>query len=112
MRPVRLAALLAPLALHASVAQPKVGPPNGTGIVVGGGSMGPEIYNAFIKAAGGPDALIVVVPTAGGAATYTQDDASTRGWKLAGAKNLYVLHTKDRKLADTDSFAAPLARAG
>src|SRR5689334_2189518 len=74
----------------------KVGPPQGTVIVVGGGSMGPEIYSAFIKAAGGPDALIIDVPTAGGDTVYTQDAPGTRGWKQAGAKNVYVLHTNNK----------------
>ncbi len=94
-----------------SISEP-VGPPRGTVIVVGGGAMGPEIYNAFIQAAGGPDALIIDVPTAGGAATYAQNEPGTRGWREAGAKNVVVLHTTDRRLADTDSFAAVIARAG
>ena len=89
-----------------------VGPAHGTVIVVGGGSMGPEIYAKFIAAAGGPNALIVDVPTAGGDSVYTQDAPGTRGWKQAGAKNVYVLHTTDRKLAESDSFAAILAKAG
>jgi hypothetical protein len=33
----------------------KVGPEKGTLVVVGGGSMGPEIYRTFIDAARGPD---------------------------------------------------------
>lgn len=90
----------------------KVGPPHGTVMVVGGGSMGPDVYAQFIAAAGGPDALIIDVPTAGGAATYDQDAPGTRGWKAAGAKHIYVLHTTDRKLADSDSFAAILKKAG
>jgi cyanophycinase len=90
----------------------RVGPEHGTVIVVGGGAMGPEIYSAFIKAAGGPDALIVDVPTAGGDTAYTQDAPGTRGWKQAGAKNVYVLHTNNKKLADSDSFAAILKKAG
>lgn len=90
----------------------RVGPPQGTVIVVGGGSMGPEVYSAFIKAAGGPDALIIDVPTAGGDTAYTQNAPGTRGWKQAGAKNIYVLHTNNRKLADSDSFAAILKKAG
>ena len=109
------ALLLAPTVASAqSRTQPaiKVGPANGTVIVVGGGSMGPEIYSAFIKAAGGPDALIIDVPTAGGDSVYTQDAAGTRGWKQAGAKNIYVYHTRDRKLADSDSFTAILKKAG
>jgi cyanophycinase len=106
-----LFALVAP-ALAAAQARTTVGPPRGTVIVVGGGSMGPEIYSAFIEAAGGPDALIIDVPTAGGDSVYKQNAPGTRGWKQAGAKNVYVLHTKDRKLADSDSFAAVIKRAG
>jgi cyanophycinase len=74
--------------------------------------MGPEIYSRFIAAAGGPDALIIDVPTAGGDSVYGQNAPGTRGWRLAGAKNIYVLHTKDKKLADSDSFAAILKKAG
>ncbi|HEY4305134.1 MAG TPA: cyanophycinase [Gemmatimonadaceae bacterium] len=103
------AALVAPVMLSA---QSKVGPVKGTVIVVGGGAMGPEVYQEFIKSAGGPDALIIDVPTAGGDSVYTQDAPGTRGWKNAGAKNIYVYHTKDRKLADSDSFVAVLKKAG
>ena len=105
------AMLIAPIALVAQSA-PKVGPPRGTVVVVGGGSMGPEIYSRFIAAAGGPDALIIDVPTAGGDSVYNQNAPGTRGWRQAGAKNIYVLHTKDKKLADSDSFAAILKKAG
>lgn len=93
-------------------ASTQVGPTKGTVIVVGGGAMGPEIYGKFIEAAGGPNALIIDVPTAGGDSVYGQDAPGTRGWKQAGAKNVYVLHTTDRKLADSDSFAAVVAKAG
>lgn len=110
-------ALAVPLALRAQgnappADAPRVGPANGTVIVVGGGSMGPEIYKAFIEAAGGPDALIITVPNAGGADSYGQDGPNTRGWKAAGAKNVYTLFTKDPRVADTDSFTAVIARAG
>jgi cyanophycinase len=90
----------------------KVGPPRGTVIVVGGGAMGPEIYSRFIEAAGGPNALIIDVPAAGGDSVYRQDAPGTRGWKQNGAKNIYVYHTTDRKLADSDSFVAILKQAG
>jgi len=90
----------------------KVGPPKGTVIVVGGGAMGPEIYAKFIEAAGGPDALIIDVPNAGGADSYGQDGPGTRGWKSAGATNVHVLFTKDRKVADSDSFVAVIKKAG
>jgi cyanophycinase len=81
-------------------------------MVVGGGSMGSELYAKFIELSGGRDALIVVVPTAGGNATYPSEVGSSRALKNAGAKNVVVLHTTDKRLADTDSFVAPLKRAG
>ena len=122
MRAIRqavMAALIVPSLLPAQSSTrggaastgPRVGPAHGTVIVVGGGSMGPELYSRFIAAAGGPDALIVDVPNAGGGDSYPQDGPGTRGWKAAGAKNVYVLFTKDRKLADTDSFVAVLKKA-
>ncbi len=88
----------------------KVGPEKGTVVVVGGGSMGPEVYKAFIDAAGGPDALILDVPNAGG-----QDSVSPNvgaPWRSNGAKNVVVLFTKDRKIADSDSFTAIIKKAG
>jgi cyanophycinase len=114
MLPPRLAILAAFLLLPGtSTAQaPKVGPARGTVIVVGGGAMGPEIYSRFIEAAGGPDALIIDVPNAGGGDAYGQDHPGTRGWKAAGARNVHVLFTKDRRVADSDSFVAVIRKAG
>jgi cyanophycinase len=88
----------------------KVGPEKGTVIVVGGGSMGPEIYKAFIDAAGGPDALILDVPNAGGDDTVASN--AGKPWRDHGAKNVAVLFTKDRHIADSDSFTAIIKRAG
>src|SRR5258706_12282493 len=57
----------------------KVGPARGTVVVVGGGAMGPEIYKAFIDAAGGPDAIILDVPNAGGGDTGAPNTGQTWG---------------------------------
>jgi cyanophycinase len=116
--------LVAPLALISLLALPgprsgaaaqsatKVGPAHGTVIVVGGGSMGQEIYDAFIEAAGGPGALIVDVPNAGGETNYGDDAAGARRLRDAGARNVHVLFTTNRAMADADSFTAVLKRAG
>ncbi|HWP71182.1 MAG TPA: Type 1 glutamine amidotransferase-like domain-containing protein [Gemmatimonadaceae bacterium] len=88
----------------------RVGPAKGTVIVVGGGSMGPEIYKAFIEAAGGPDALILDVPNAGGGDSVSPNVG--QAWRNNGARNVAVLFTKDRKLADSDSFVAVIRKAG
>src|SRR3954470_5186843 len=103
-------ALLTPIVAAAQA--PKVGPAHGAVLVVGGGSLGPEVLGKFIELAGGPDALIVDVPTAGGDSVYPADWQGTRSLKAAGARHVVVLHTIDRKLADSDSFAAVLSRAG
>jgi cyanophycinase len=88
----------------------KVGPAKGTVVVVGGGSMGPEIYKAFIDAAGGPDAIILDVPNAGGADSVSPN--AGQPWRNNGAKNVVVLFTKDRRVADSDSFTAIIKKAG
>src|SRR5579872_2942021 len=90
--------------MSARAQSPKVGPAHGAVLVVGGGALGPEVLGRFIELAGGPDALIVDVPTAGGDSVYPADWAGTRSLKAEGAKHVVVLHTIDRKLADSDSF--------
>jgi len=88
---------------------PRVGPTNGAVVVVGGGAQGPEIFARFIELAGGPDALIVDVPTAGSDSV----DLSTvgRGLRAAGARNVVAYHTTSRAVADADSFVAKIANA-
>jgi cyanophycinase len=103
-------ALLAAPAARAA-AQTVVGPPKGSLVIVGGGIRDLAILKRFIDLAGGPDAPIVVVPTAGGAQEYGQDWPGLQIFRDAGARNLTVLHTVDPKVADTESFVAPLRRA-
>ena len=88
----------------------KVGPARGTLVVVGGGSMGPEIYKTFIDAAGGPDAIIIDVPNAGGADSVSPNTG--QAWRTNGARNVVVRFTRDRRIADTDSFTAVIRQAG
>ena len=94
------------------LAQTRVGPERGAVMVVGGGSIGQDIYGKFIELAGGPDALIIDVPTAGGNATYGTETGASRALRAAGARNVRVLHTIDRAVADADSFVEPIKRAG
>src|SRR5690242_8627889 len=108
---VVVASLVVPALLSAQNTT-QVGPAHGTVIVVGGGAMGPEIYSRFIQAAGGPDALIIDVPNAGGASAYGDDAAGARLLRRAGAKNVHVLFTTDRAVANADSFVAIVKKAG
>ena len=88
----------------AAAAKPAVGPAHGSLFVVGGGQISPEMWQEFISLAGGPDSLIVIIPTASGDPAYPSDLAQKSALFKAGAKNLKVLHTTDRNVADSPEF--------
>ncbi len=97
---------------------PVHGPANGSLVIAGGGQLdGTGIIERFVELAGGPHAKIVIVPTAGGNArpdgTLIPYDATRvlASWKARGLTNVHMLHTHDRKIADTDSFSSLLLDA-
>lgn len=83
-------------------------PISGHLVIAGGGQLGPEIVGRFLTLAGGPDAPIVVIPTAGEDSVYPADWAGLALLKRHGATRLVVRHTRDRAVAESDSFVAPL----
>ena len=87
----------------------KVGPENGTLFIVGGGYLSEDLVKRFIELAGGPDAPIIVVPTAGSIGQYTEERADFL--REAGAKSVTLLHTTDREEADSEEFSKPLLKA-
>jgi cyanophycinase len=87
------------------------GPVNGTLVVVGGGKLDHVILERFIELAGGPDAAIVVIPTAGGGNNYNDNSGGAGQLRKYGATNVTVLHTNDRNIADSDDFVEPLLQA-
>jgi len=89
-----------------------VGPERGALVIVGGGTMPPELWARFIELAGGPTASIVVIPTAGEDSSIVSGGARDRARLLdLGVKNVTVLHTRNRKEADQEAFVAPLRKA-
>lgn len=102
-----LASLLCP----AGVFPQEVGPANGSLVVVGGGMRDPAILERFIQLAGGPEAPIVVIPTAGGGESYDAFYPGLRMFHELGAFNLTVLHTYEPEVADTEAFVAPIEAA-
>ncbi len=119
---LRAVQLLLPLSLplaslHAQAAT-EYGPPRGALVIAGGGQLtGTGIMERFIELAGGENARIVVVPTAGGnlgrdgTPTVYDVERVLGGWKARGLTNVHMLHTHDRAIANTDSFAAVLRDA-
>jgi cyanophycinase len=99
------------LAVSATAIAAEIGPTHGSLVVAGGGVTDPEIYEQFVALAGGPDAPIVVIPTAGAGEVYGDFWPGLRRLREAGATNLTVIHTRDRQEADTVDFVAPLRQA-
>lgn len=108
-RAVRATLLLATLA--GGLRAQEVGPRHGTLVVSGGAEKPGVILERFVALAGGPDAPIIVVPTSGNAADYDQSYAGLKRFRDAGATNLFVLHTRDRNVANTDEFVKPIRSA-
>jgi len=92
----------------AKPAAPRV--PKGTLIIGGGGGMGLDVWQRFIAAAGGGDALIVVIPTAL-EDPVPKEPGELKALRKAGARNVKVLHTRDRTEANKPEFAAALKDA-
>ena len=88
----------------------QVGPDNGSLLLVGGG-VTPEIGRQFIALAGGVEVPMVVIPTAGGAAEYSQQTPVSQLLRQLGAKQVEVVHTNDRELASSLDFVQPLVTA-
>lgn len=87
------------------------GPEEGSLILAGGGFIGPDITNMFINLAGGKDAAIVVIPTAGGQESYDDDVWFAKQLREYGCTKVTVLHTYDRTTADSDEFTLSLKEA-
>lgn len=95
------------------------GPPNGTLVIVGGGSTnGTRIMERFIELGGGAEeGRFVIVPTAGG--NYGRGDTLrvydeervVRSWRERGLVNVSMLHTHDTAVANTEEFVADLRQA-
>jgi len=95
-------------------------------IVLGGGYVDPENTAALLKRmtdlAGGAGISLVIIPTAdsqlepatrAGSSTPLIDyeKAARAAFALLGIQHVTVLHTRDRSVADSDAFVAPLRSA-
>jgi cyanophycinase len=125
LRPLRRIALCAPLLTAACASTPvvavapaqreavveTVGPARGALVIAGGGRLDEDIMGRFIALAGGTSARIVIVPGAGTDEHYPDDWAGYNVFRAAGVSSVRVLHTRDRQVADSDAFTAPLRAA-
>jgi cyanophycinase len=91
---------------------PEFGPARGTLMIIGGGLRSEALLKQFIGLSGGPEASILLVPTAAEGDTPSDYWEFLQDLERAGARHVTVLHTRDRKVADSEVFAAPIKTAG
>jgi len=88
------------------------GPDKGTLMVIGGGAS--DIFSTkFMELVGGPDAPIVVIPTAITSDSLKAEDLERfkKSFIDKGFKNVTVLHTRDREMANSKDFVKPIKNA-
>lgn len=90
------------------------GPENGHLIIVGGNMTDPAIYQRFMDLAGGPEANIVIIATAGNDEYLHENgglDNIQKRFAEYGFNNFKILHTRDPKEANSTEFIDPITKA-
>ena len=87
------------------------GPENGSLVIIGGGTVTPEIWDRFIELAGGKDARIVVVTNASGPGEDYHSAAIQVLSERLGADRVTRMHLNSIDEANDDKNLAPLRRA-
>ena len=81
-------------------------------MIVGGGAMSSDIWSRFVELAGGPAAAdIIIIPTAGEDSSANSAPREKEKLLSLGVKNVTILHTRDPKVANQESFVAPIRKA-
>ena len=88
-----------------------LGPESGSLVIVGGGMRDLDILREFAELAGGSDAPVVVIPTAGGSENYDEFWQGLNQFRAAGLTKLNLIHTYERAEADTAAFAQAIREA-
>lgn len=91
-----------------------IGPENGHLIIAGGNLSDPSVFNLFIQLAGGPEAAVVIIPTAAEDGFFNEDSAIIRlerRYRGLGFQNITILHTRDKEEANTRAFVEPIKTA-
>ena len=88
------------------------GPAKGTLLVIGGAASD-IFYEKFMELVGGADAPIVVIPTAVTSDSLTAEDLERfkNSFTEKGFKQVTVLHTRDRDVANSKDFVKPIKNA-
>jgi len=81
-------------------------------VISGGGEMPAAVSRRFLELAGRSTARLVIIPTATDDKYIASDSKEeTAFWKKHGFREIEVLHTRSRDVANSPEFVAPLRRA-
>jgi cyanophycinase len=95
-------------------AEASLGPEKGTLLIIGGAARDPLFLKLFKEYAGGDTAHIIVVPTAYDDNQIKKDSAFIHlraKFEQAGFKNIRIMHTRDKAVANSEAFIAPIKKA-
>lgn len=84
----------------------------GTLYIAGGGQPSSRAIERFVKAAGGPEAKIVVIPTALGTGSARMGAGDVRLLKRHGAQHVVIAHAATPEEAEKPAFLEILRNAG
>ena len=108
---MRVLAFFLALVLPSIAADPVIGPANGTLFIHGGGRLTAEQITEFIRLGGGLDAPFVIIPTADYGEEWADNYVDRSFLTKAGVRNIRVLHTRNRDVANSPTFVEPLTKA-
>jgi cyanophycinase len=80
-------------------------------VVLAGGTFVDDFGAEVVRLAGGPNAHMVLIPTAYGPTEEEGVEQFYEQWRQWKPGKVTVLHTRDRKVADDPKFVAPLKTA-
>lgn len=83
----------------------------GTLMVCGGGTLPEEVYDEFVRLAGGPKSRLVLIPSA-----YPYENLEAIAYRFSGwldypTESFHFLHATSREEAQSEAFAKPLEEA-
>ena len=105
-----LIALLLLLAPERPSAEP-AGSSQGTLLLVGGGALPPSVAAQFVRLAGGRHRRFVYIPTAAGDGDFDAQSLESMFRATFGVDHVTILHTRDRRTADSPDFVGPIEEA-
>ncbi len=91
--------------------RPTIGPEHGWLVIDGGGQLTNEVKERFLALAGGREARIVAIPAALDDRDINVSQYGALIAQVLGVAHVTVLHTRDRALANSATFAEPLQHA-